>query len=287
MPSSSLFSSTTSSSTVETTTTSFSTTVYSSTSTITTETTSESTSTTSTSSTSTPPPTTTTTTNNPTSPTTTKSIASVLNETFSFSELSTTQTVELLTSNYDMSSCLSNCSNNGVCEFVNSKFVCSCFSAYLTGAACQLDTRPCLSSPCLNNATCVDFTNANGYNMSSIFGANSTDFSCLCDKYHQGSYCESEINICQNETCSGNGNCVDLNNQAKCECFNMYLGEKCDTQSTELKTIKTVISFTSIIAIIIVILFYACFIIMDLTKFCSRKQKRKNRVRSFNQIEFF
>ena len=205
--------------------------------------------------------------------------------------MSSTQTVSLLTSNYDMSSCLSNCSNNGVCKFdlVNNKFVCSCFSAFLTGSACQLDTRPCSSSPCLNNATCVDFTNANKFNMSSIFGTNSTDFYCLCDKYHQGSYCESEINVCQNETCSGNGNCVDLNNQPKCECFSMYLGEKCDTQSAELKTVKAIISFTSIIAIITVISFYACFIVMDLMNFFSKKTKiykKKNDIKHFKYINF-
>ena len=210
---------------------------------------------------------------------TTTNVASGLNASFNFGQLSSTQTVDLLTSNYDMGSCLSNCSNNGVCKFdlVNNKFICSCFSAYLTGAACQLDSRPCSSSPCLNNASCVDFTNANGYNMSSIFSTNSTEFFCLCDKYHQGSYCESEINVCQNETCSGNGNCVDLNNQAKCECFSMYLGEKCDTQSAELKTVKTIISFTSIIAIITVILFYSCILIMDVSRLCSRKAKRNSK----------
>ena len=53
----------------------------------------------------------------------------------------------------------------------------------------------------------------------------------------------------------------------------MLLGEKCDTQSAELKTVKTIISFTSIIAIITVILFYVCFIIMDLTKFFAKKDK--------------
>ena len=208
--------------------------------------------------------------------TTATNICSGLNATFNFDQLSNIQTVDLLASNYDMSSCLSNCSNNGVCEFVNSKFVCSCFSAFLTGSACQLDIRPCSSSPCLNNATCIDFTNANVYKMSST---NSTDFYCLCDKYHHGSYCESKINICQNETCSGNGICVDINNQAKCECFSMYLGEKCDTQSTELKTVKAIISFTSIIAIITIVLFYACVILLDISKYFTRNRKHRKNIR--------
>ena len=109
--------------------------------------------------------------------------------------------------------------------------------------------------------------------MSSNFGTNSTEFYCWCDKYHQGSYCETKINICQNETCSGNGNCVDLNNKAKCECFNMYLGEKCDTQSAELKTVKTIISFTSIIAIGTVVMFYFCILLLDFSKYCLRRRK--------------
>jgi hypothetical protein len=228
--------------------------------------------------------------NSTTSASTSTNFASVLNISFSFGQLANTQTVDLLASNYDLSHCLLNCSNNGVCKFdlANNKFVCSCFSAFLSGASCQFDARPCASSPCLNNAACVDFTNAYGYNMSSNFGTNSTEFYCWCDKYHQGSYCETKINICQNETCSGNGNCVDVSNQPKCECFNMYLGEKCDTQSAEMKTVKAIISFTSIIAIITVVLFYALFIIIDLTKFYLKKvpNPKNDEIEQFKNINF-
>ena len=208
--------------------------------------------------------------------TTRTNIASGLNDTFIFDQLRNTQTIDLLASNYDISHCLSNCSNNGICKFdlANNKFICSCYSGYLSGASCQLDTRPCSSSPCLKNATCVDFTNANKFKMSS---ENSSQFYCLCDKYYQGSYCESKINICQNETCSGNGNCVDVSNQPKCECFNMYLGEKCDTQSAELKTVKAIISLTSIIAIVTIVLFYACVISLDMSKYFTRNRKKIRR----------
>ena len=100
-----------------------------------------------------------------------------------------------------------------------------------------------------------------------------SSFSCLCDKFYEGSFCESKVDICKNETCSGNGNCKDVNDQPKCECFAMYSGEKCETQSNELKTVKAIITFTSIIAVIFVIAFYCCILCMDLTKLCSRRER--------------
>lgn len=103
-------------------------------------------------------------------------------------------------------------------------------------------------------------------------------FKCLCDKHYSGRYCESKIDICQNETCSGNGRCVDARNQVKCDCFNMYLGDKCETKSNELKTIQAFISTASIIAIISVVLFYVCIILMDLERICKR-DKNKNKIK--------
>ena len=107
---------------------------------------------------------------------------------------------------------------------------------------------------------------------------NSSLFECFCDKYYKGEYCESKIDICQNETCSGNGKCNDVNNEAKCECFNLYLGDKCQTKSNELKAIQAFISTASIIAILTVVLFYACIILMDLERICTR-DKNKNRIK--------
>ena len=105
---------------------------------------------------------------------------------------------------------------------------------------------------------------------------NSSLFECLCDKYYKGEYCETKIDICQNETCSGSGKCYDVNNEAKCDCFNMYLGDRCGTKSNELRTIQAFISTASIIAIITVVLFYVCIILMDLERIC-KSHKTKNR----------
>lgn len=193
---------------------------------------------------------------------------------FNFPQLTTQQKLSLLNSGYDMSSCIVNCSNSGQCNFdiTLNIFYCVCDSTFLSGSACQLDTRPCSSNPCLNNASCVDYSNFFNYNISIL---SNSSFYCVCDKYHQGSYCESKIDVCQNETCSGNGICQDLNNNPTCKCLSMYIGEKCDQQSSELKAAKAIVWFTSIIAIITIILFYSIILMMDITKYCFKRNENK------------
>ena len=202
-------------------------------------------------------------------------IDDIKNSTFDFSKLNLSQTTNLLNSKYDFGGCIVNCSNKGQCKFdsLNNKFMCSCFFSYLSGYACQIDTRPCSSNPCLNNATCVDYTNSLNYNIPVLLGANSSSFYCSCDKYHRGTNCESEVDICQNETCSSNGNCFNFNKLAKCKCYSMYSGEKCELQSNELRIIKTVKPITSIIAVVVLVLFYIVFILMDLTRLFWNKSK--------------
>jgi hypothetical protein len=57
----------------------------------------------------------------------------------------------------------------------------------------------------------------------------------------------------------------------------MYSGDKCEAESNELKTVKAIISYTTIIAIITIILFYSSIILMDLSKFCCKNQENLHR----------
>ena len=189
---------------------------------------------------------------------------------FNFSQLSISEQTELLNSKYDLSGCLVNCTYHGYCKFdsANDNFICACNEFY-TDKACKTDSRVCSSSPCLNNATCVD--------------NNTKSFKCECQMGYEGFYCENKINICTNETCSNNGICEDLNNLPKCKCFSMFEGETCSIESSQLTTIKLVISLSSIIAIIVIICFYLIILIMDLLKYClmvkAKRRKKQIKIR--------
>jgi hypothetical protein len=196
-----------------------------------------------------------------------------------FSLFNNSEIISLLNSNYDLNGCIVNCSNSGQCkfDFLINNFFCSCNSIYLSGYACQIDLRPCSSNPCLNNATCVDFSNSGSYS--------SSLFSCVCDEYYEGFYCESKIDVCQNETCSSHGYCLDVNNKAKCACSSMYWGERCEMESNELKTAKEIISIASILAVVIIILFYIFIFLLDVAKFCCER-KAKKRIRLVQKFTY-
>ena len=167
----------------------------------------------------------------------------------------------------DIADCLLNCSNNGVCaiELVyvlgqgELKVGCDC-NEHFDGSACEEDMRICASSPCVNNATCVDVISNTTY-----------DFECQCAPFYVGLYCENEIDVCANETCSLNGRCSNVNKQPVCECFELYSGEHCQIESNTIKAIKTARFTTSLLAILILVSFYLLFILLDL---CTWYEKR-------------
>ena len=94
----------------------------------------------------------------------------------------------LTNSNYDLSACLKNCSNNGLCllNTTNQKYSCQCFT-HFNGISCQFDTRPCSKYPCLNNGTCLN-TNLN-----------TSEFKCQCQLNYFGLNCETKIDLCKNQ----------------------------------------------------------------------------------------
>ena len=65
-----------------------------------------------------------------------------------------------------------------------------------------------------------------------------------------------------------------MNSLAKCKCFSMFLGEKCEVKSEELVKIQSVISTATLIVIIAVVLFYCSFIAMDLSKMWARNRQK-------------
>ena len=147
----------------------------------------------------------------------------------------------------DLSSCLANCSNQGICVLSNGQNICEC-NKYRTGLSCQSDTRPCSSGPCLNNGIC-----------SSI--KNDTTFECTCqNELFYGKHCENKINLCLNSTiCIQNqGYCQMNGTQPICKCFMDYSGAKCEIISTSLIVRKAFTSLATFLAILVLV----CFLIM-------------------------
>ena len=175
--------------------------------------------------------------------------------------------LDIMKNNIDLTNCLTNCSSNGKCRLNEyQSFVCECNDHYI-GPRCQASSKPCASNPCLNGATCFnDFTNKT--------------FKCQCMTKNDsllfyGRNCEKKIDVCENETCSKNGICNDIDNEAKCKCFKSYSGIKCEIESQEIKLVKTVIKTSSIIAIIVICLTFFIFLSIDLLDFFLNRKNKK------------
>lgn len=187
-------------------------------------------------------------------------------------ELNSVILIDLLVNSHDINDCITNCSNNGICEYnsLNNNYKCNCFPAY-SGSSCETIKNPCISNnQCLNNSTCV-------YVSSSI-----KLFECKCNSnIYYGPNCESQVDLCLNQTCSKNGVCKmdEQKLKAYCSCFKYYSGEDCGIKSGELKAVEAFISISSIVSIILITVFYLMFIINDvIDKFiCKLKIKIKNK----------
>ena len=155
----------------------------------------------------------------------------------------------------DFSSCLSNCSNNGICEKDEKslEFECKCFENF-TGSSCQIDKRLCSTGPCLNGAQCID-------------SPSFTEYKCHCQLNYYGDYCENKVDLCQNVTCSNNGLCFVNDTTPFCKCFYLFYGDQCENKFQQLVIAQRVIKTSTIVAIIIFSIFFFFIIVIDL---CNR-----------------
>jgi hypothetical protein len=167
----------------------------------------------------------------------------------------------------DLSSCLANCSNQGICVFDLQlyQYICQC-NQFRTGQACQLDTRPCSSNPCLNGGICNDTNNL-------------TSFECTCQmNLFYGQNCENKFELCLNSTIcisSNQGLCQMNETKPICKCFKGYSGANCEIISTSLVLRKAFINVTAIIAIGIIVIYVIMILCFDFTKYFLMKKTIK------------
>jgi len=169
------------------------------------------------------------------------------------------QLLRILESENDVSSCLANCSNQGVCKLANQtqKYFCQCISDLMKGSSCQLGARPCSkSNKCLNNGTCVDSLDL-------------TSYSCQCPQngVFYGRYCENRRNLCKNITCSLHGYCKQSQNTSaitQCKCHYGYNGDNCEIELIKIKIVKNVQWSATAICIAVILTFWTLVICSDI-----------------------
>ena len=68
---------------------------------------------------------------------------------------------------------------------------------------CQNETNECLSTPCKNNAECIDLV---------------ANFECKCKPGYFGRLCQIDINECMDLPCANGATCLDKVNDYQCVC---------------------------------------------------------------------
>lgn len=89
------------------------------------------------------------------------------------------------------------------------------------GDKCQIPVDMCKQNPCKNNAKCYNFENGN--------------YSCECVAGFSGFHCEIDFNECLSGPCLNGGSCVELKMGGyECKCPLFYSGQNCQVQSQNL-----------------------------------------------------
>ena len=90
-----------------------------------------------------------------------------------------------------------------------------------------VETPKCLSNPCQNNATCINFIR--GTSIKSIY-------QCKCTWGYTGSNCQLTIDYCDSEPCQHKSRCISHFGYYECDCVNGTRGHDCQININDCKS---------------------------------------------------
>ncbi|XP_076850667.1 LOW QUALITY PROTEIN: uncharacterized protein LOC143500444 [Brachyhypopomus gauderio] len=113
------------------------------------------------------------------------------------------------------------CKNGGTCINTEpNEYQCVCQDGFL-GRNCDIVEHACLSSPCVNGATCVE---------------NQTSFSCVCADGWTGLTCSDAILHCDSQPCGRGSTCTETPHGFQCLCPPGWSGRSCQIDMNECET---------------------------------------------------
>ena len=165
----------------------------------------------------------------------------------------------------DVDECANSPCVNRVCNNLRDSFSCGdCLPGFqLNGSDCSINIDDCVGIDCGTNRQCIDGINNHSCECAPGFVGddcitencigidcrngvcqNSNEsFTCECNAGYTGQSCSVDINECEENSCSGNRQCVDGIATFTCKCNPDFSGENCTTAeptieaSTNLATI--------------------------------------------------
>ncbi|XP_062860431.1 protein jagged-1 [Trichomycterus rosablanca] len=147
------------------------------------------------------------------------------------------------------------CKNSGTCINTEpNEYQCVCQDGF-RGRDCGIVEHACLSSPCLNGATCLEDPTgfscecADGWTGPTCAAAvlhcdshpcgrgatcreTAQGFQCLCPPGWTGRTCKIDMNECETNICANARSCRDLIGGYLCDCLPGWVGPNCDIRNS-------------------------------------------------------
>ncbi|XP_030599717.1 protein jagged-1b [Archocentrus centrarchus] len=110
------------------------------------------------------------------------------------------------------------CKNSGTCTNTEpNEYQCECQEGF-RGRNCDIVEHACLSSPCMNEATCVE---------------DQTGFSCICSEGWTGHTCTDAVKHCDRSPCGHGATCEEAPGSYRCLCPPGWTGRTCQLDNNE------------------------------------------------------